>query len=295
LILNGGKPMTDLTDEQRAYLNAQYMPRQAVPNADDYLAAAAERSAMARNRLGGQIDLPYGDSERQTLDVFPASRPDAPVHVFIHGGYWRALDKSFYSEMAEPLVAAGATVVLPRYDLCPNVSVTEIVAQMRQAMSWVYHSIAHYNGDPEKVYISGHSAGGHLVGMMLATDWKREADIPNTLIKGAVPISGLFDLSEHVNVDVQEEVRLTAEEIQHVSPVNLMPVARCPVVVAVGGGEPDLFHWQSLIYAAHLRRAGINAEVRSIGDDNHFDITDRLAIADDPLTQVIKAQMGLAV
>lgn len=282
-----------MSQAERDDLNQQYMPRISVPDAETYLEKAAARSAEARDRLHCLIDVPYGETTGQTVDIFPAENPDAPVHVFIHGGYWRALDKSVYSEMAEPLVAAGATVILSNYDLCPAVTVTEIVRQTRRCLAWVYGNARAYNGDRDRIHISGHSAGGHLVGMMIATDWQQEAGLPNDLIKTAAPLSGLFDLTRHRDTDVQADVNLTVEETRTLSPILLPPVARGPVLVAVGGGEPDLFQWQSLAYTAHLRFNRIKAEFMPLGTDHHFNVTDRLAHPDDPLTRALIAQMEL--
>ncbi len=282
-----------LSAAQRKHLNAQYMPRQAVPNAETYLENAAKRSATARKKLKGHIDIAYGDTEGQTLDIFAASQPKAPVHVFIHGGYWRALDKSFYSEMATPFVKAGATVVLLNYDLAPKVSVTQIVAQMRRAMVWIYKNIKTYNGDRTNIHVSGHSAGGHLAAMLISTDWKAEAKIPNTLIKSSTLISGLYDLTDHRETEVQADIKLSAKEVKTMSPVRFPPVAKGPALVALGGAEPDLFHWQSLCYAAHLRLHHVSASVLEMPGDNHFDITDRLARASDPLTKAMLRLMAL--
>ena len=264
-----------------------------VPDADDYLQRSGERSASVRAELDCEIDVPYGDTPGQTLDLFPARAKNAPIHVFIHGGYWRALDKHIYSHVAGPMVAAGAAVVLVNYDLCPAVRITDIVDQVRRSIVWTHENSAKLNGDPEKIYVSGHSAGGHLTGMMAATDWASEAGLPRDLIKGTVPLSGLFDIEPHRHTDIQAEIRLTADEAKAMSPMYFAPVATGPALVAVGGGEPDLFHWQSLAYAAHLRLHGIKAEYLSVGDDNHFAITDRLGDADDPLTRALIAQMGL--
>lgn len=274
----------------REEFNYQYMPRMTVPNAEDYLEAAARRSEKARKKLGGKIDVAYGDTPGQTLDIFPAAEKKAPVHVFIHGGYWRALDKSFYSEMAVPMVAAGATTVLVNYDLCPAVTVTEITDQVRRALVWVHKNIGRYNGDRKRITVSGHSAGGHLVGMMVATDFASLAGLSNALIKTSIPISGLFDLRGHRETDVQADIHLTVKEAKAMSPMLLPPVATGEVLIAVGGAEPDLFHWQSLAYAAHLRLNGIKAEYMSMGTDNHFDITDRLAKPSDPLTKALIAK-----
>ena len=283
----------ELDQKDIDHLNMQYLPRLTVPDADAYLERSAERSEAVRNELDCEVDVAYGDTPGQTLDLFPARAKNEPIHVFIHGGYWRALDKHFYSHVAGPMVAAGAAVVLVNYDLCPAVRITDIVDQVRRSIVWTHENSAKLNGDSEKIYVSGHSAGGHLTGMMAATDWAEEAGLSRDLIKGTAPLSGLFDIEPHRHTDIQAEIRLTADEAKAMSPMYFAPVATGPAIVAVGGGEPDLFHWQSLAYAAHLRLHGIKAEYLSVGDDNHFAITDRLGDADDPLTRALIAQMGL--
>ena len=282
-----------LTKAQIKAINFQYLPRLTVNNAEAYLQKSAARSARLRKKIACQIDVPYGDTPGQTLDIFPAARKGAPVHVFIHGGYWRALVKDIYSHIAGPMVAAGATVVLPNYDLCPQVRITDIVHQMRRAIAWVYKNIAKHNGDPKKIYVSGHSAGGHLTGMMIATDWSKEGRLPKDLIKGSAPLSGLFDIEPHRHSQLQPDIRLTAKEAKAMSPMYLPPFAKGPSIIAVGGAEPDLVHWQSLEYAARLRLHRIKAEYVSAPHANHFTITDRLGNARDPLTRALIAQMGL--
>jgi arylformamidase len=282
-----------MTPDQVRELNLQYLPRLTVKNADDYIRASAERSARARRRLNCELDVAYGDTAGQILDVFPAARKGAPVHVFIHGGYWRSLDKHIYSHVAGPMVAAGAAVVVPNYDLCPAVRITDIVGQIRRAIAWVYRNIGRYNGDRKRIYVSGHSAGGHLTGMMMVTDWAGEFGLPEDLIKGTAPLSGLFDIEPHRHSQLQEDLRLTAREARAMSPMYLRPTMRGTSIVAVGGAEPDRFHWQSLEFAARLRLHGVRAEYVSTPGDNHFDITDRLGSARDPLTRALIAQMGL--
>ena len=282
-----------LTKAQIKDINFQYLPRLTVTNVEEYLQKSAARSTRLRKNLSCQIDVPYGDTPGQMLDIFPAARKGAPVHVFIHGGYWRSLDKGIYSHIAGPMVAAGATVVLPNYDLCPQVRITDIVQQMRRAIVWVYKNIAKHNGDPKNIYVSGHSAGGHLTGMMISTDWSKEGQLPKDLIKGSAPLSGLFDIEPHRHSQLQPDIRLTAKEAKAMSPMYLLPLAKGPSIVAVGGAESDLFHWQSLEYAARLRLCGIKAEYVSTPGDNHFGITDRLGNARHPLTKALIAQMGL--
>ncbi len=284
---------TALTPSELHELNLQYLPRLTVKNVEGYLERSAARSARLRRKIDCEIDVAYGNTAGQKLDVFPARRKGAPVHVFIHGGYWRSLDKHVYSHVAGPMVAAGATVILVNYDLCPKVNITEIVRQVRRSLVWTWRYVARYNGDRKRIHVSGHSAGGHLTGMMLATDWKKFAGLPNDLIKGSAPLSGLFDIRPHRLSQLQPDIRLTQKEAVAMSPMFLPPVAKGPSIVAVGGIEPNLFHWQSLEYAARLRLHGVRAEYVSTPGDNHFDITDRLGNAHDPLTKAMIAQMGL--
>ena len=160
-------------------------------------------------------------------------------------------------------------------------------------MVWIHKNIRRYNGNRGAITVSGHSAGGHLTGMLAATDWQDQAGITNKLVKSIAPLSGLFDIEPHRHTDLQPDIRLTAREAKLMSPMNLPPVTTGEALVAVGGEEPDLFHWQSLQYAANLRAHGVAAEVLSMPGDNHFTITDRLGRSRDPLTQRILASMGL--
>ncbi len=283
----------NLTDEQRQALNVQYLPRLTVTNADELLANAGRRSAAVRDRLNCQIDIAYGDSDLQTLDVFPAERAGSPVHVFIHGGYWRGLDKSIYSEVAAPMVAAGAAVVLPNYDLCPAVTIPDIVGQVQNAIAWVHANIAGHNGDPERIHISGHSAGGHLTGMMMATDWNAQFGLPKDLIKGATPLSGVFAIEPLGHTDLQTDIRLTPEIVGSCSPQNLEMHFSGPVICAVGGGESDEFKRQSGDFTAKCQALGLACDYVETGDDDHFAIVDRLGDGDAAFTRSVIAQMGL--
>ena len=199
-----------LSPAQIRDINQQYLPRLSVPNADALVQASERRSARVRSQLACDLELAYGDTAGQVLDVFPASDKNAPVFMFIHGGYWRArdLNRQTYSHVAKPFVQAGATVVLPDYDLCPDVRVTDIVNQVRAAFVWTYKNVRKFNGNPRSIYVCGHSAGGHLTGMLHATDWKKLAGIPNTAIKGAAPLSGLFDIEPHRYSQLQDRLHL---------------------------------------------------------------------------------------
>ena len=281
---------------QIKYLQNQYLPRLSVKDADIYLRKSEQKSKKIRNKLSGVLDISYGNSPLQKLDIFPSEKKRSPVNVFIHGGYWRApeIEKRTYSFIAKPLVSAGATLVVPNYDLCPSVNITTIVQQMRNAIKWVYKNIEKYNGDPKRIFISGHSAGGHLTAMMAATDWSRNEGLPKSLIKGIAPLSGLFDLETHRHLPLlQPDLKLTKQEVETMSPMYHTPIFKGKAIVAVGEKEPDLFHWQSLRYTALLRYFGISAEFMSMPSDNHFSITDRLGRRNDILVRALLRQMDL--
>lgn len=287
---------TKLSKKEITTLNLQYLPRLTVKDSDKYLEQSQKRSARTRNKLNCLLDVSYGSSTGQTLDVFPAKKKNAPVHIFIHGGYWRAaeIQKDTYSHIANPLTTAGATVIIPNYDLCPKVTISEIVTQMRQLVKWVYKNIHRYKGDNKKIFVSGHSAGGHLTAMLAATDWSQEGRLSKSLLKGIAPLSGLFDIEPHRHLPLlQCDLKLTANEAKAMSPMHLTPNFTGTSIIAVGETEPHLFHWQSLSYAAHLRKHSIKTTYFSTPNDNHFSITDRLGNNRDPLTQALIKQMGL--
>ena len=203
-------------------LERQFNPRVAVPNHGEQIAARSEASARVRERLKAELDLRYGPGPKETLDIFPAAVDSAPVQLYVHGGYWRANDKSDVSFMAEPLVAAGATVVLINHDLCPDVGVGDIVEQVRRAIAWTYRHKAEHGGDPDQIYISGNSAGAHLCAMALAHDWEAKG-LPADLIKGATLITGVYDLEPVLHISVNQDVRLDPEAARRLSPMFLPP------------------------------------------------------------------------
>jgi arylformamidase len=285
----------NLSDEEIEALNVQYLPSRTVPNMAEYTENAAMRSAAVRDATGGLIDIPYGDSDLQKVDIFPAASPKAPVLVFIHGGYWRAGDKSSFSEIAPVFNNAGATVVLPNYDLCPAVTIPDIVGQIRNCLKWIHENISLYNGDPEQLFLAGHSAGGHLTAMMMATDWTKFHDLPSNLLKGAIPLSGLFDIMPHRYTDLQPDIHLSREDALRTSPQNLDLFCDCPVICAVGGGEPESFLRQSREFTDKCTAAGLECTYLPLDADNHFDIVNRLHDPKDRLTLAIIRQMGLHV
>ena len=153
-----------------------------------------ESARSARRDLAHERQIHYGPTVDEFIDIFPSETPNSPVLVFIHGGWWRAMLSSDFHMVARGPVSLGMTVVMVNYSHCPKVSISEITRQNRAALAWTYHNISRFNGDPEAIFVSGHSAGGHQVGMLSVTDWVGAYGLPSDVIKGGIPISGLFDL-----------------------------------------------------------------------------------------------------
>jgi arylformamidase len=274
-------------------LERHFDPQKSVP---DHARWAEERntaSQRVRKSLKSFFDVPYGDPPRRVSDIFPAAKPEAPVLIYFHGGYWRSGSKEQNCHFAELFVNAGATVVVVEYDLCPSVTVTDIVGQARAAIAWAYRNISRYNGNPAKLYISGLSAGGHLVAMALAHDWEKDG-LPRDLIKGATAISGVYELDAVLHLDVNKEIRLTPESARVNSPFVHPPLPRAPLIVAVGGAEPRGWQEQSKKFFALCKERGVSCEYVEIPGAHHYSIGLHLADADSPLAAAILAQAGLA-
>src|SRR5207245_9760578 len=200
-----------------------------VKDAPEWLERYARESAKARAELSCRLDVAYGASPGETLDVFPApgSTP-APVHVFIHGGYWHRLDKADFSFVARGLLPAGATVVVINYALIPTVQMAELVSQCRASIAWVHRHAASFGGDPTRIFVSGHSAGGHLVAMAMSTDWKAFGGLPADVIKAGCGIGGLYDLEPIRLCYLNAVLTLTPEDARRHSPVPPPPARSRP-------------------------------------------------------------------
>ena len=274
-------------------LELEFNPRATVQNLDERLAASAAASAAARARLDCVLDVRYGPGKKETLDIFPAAGSgSAPVQIFIHGGYWRAMDKSDYSFIADVFQPAGATTVIINYDLCPAVTLDTIVEQSNRSIAWTWRNIAEYGGDPERLHVSGNSAGGHLTAMALAHDWEAEG-LPADIIKGAVPVTGVMDCEPVLDITVNEEVRLDPETARRLSPLRNPPQRALPLLIAVGGAEPPLWIKMSEDYAALCRGHGIECEYLEMPGQDHFDISRAIGDPESPLARAMVRMMGL--
>lgn len=280
-------------DYDQAALNKAYDAGGSVPDLDAYIRGYAVDSARVREELPGPRDVAYGPHRDQLLDVFPAKTKGGPVILFIHGGYWRRLTKDENSFSAKALVPLGATVAVNTYSLCPHVHLDVIVRQCRDAVAHVYRHAADWGADPGKLYVMGHSAGGHLTGMMLGTDWVGEYGLPGDVIKGGAPISGLFDLRPVRRSHVQEWLDLSEAGAERNSPLFHLPPPNCPVIVSWGEKDPEGFHDQSRAYIAALENNGNPLTEIVLPGLDHFAAGNQLMDARSPLTQAIAKMAGL--
>ncbi len=276
-----------------AWLDAQYNNRARIPEHPQIFERWTSASELARDRSLCLLDLAYGDGPGETLDVFPAARNGAPVLVFIHGGYWRALDKRDLSFVAPAFQQAGAMVVLPNYALCPAVTIEQIALQLTRALAWTWRHAAEHGGDPSRIVVAGHSAGGHLAAMLLACDWaKVGADLPPGLVASALSVSGLFDLEPLRHTPfLAPDLRLTEVTVPRLSPAT-WPAPRGPLVAVVGGDESEEFHRQNRL----IRQAWGEAVVpvcEAIPGTNHLSVMHDLADAGTRLHRLALGLLGL--
>ena len=261
----------------RDFLSREYNNRELVPDHGQFFARWAEHSARARATMTCYLDREYGPAPGEKLDIFPARKGDGSVLMFIHGGYWRSLDKRDFAYLAPAWVDAGVSLVVVNYDLCPRVTIEEIVRQMLRASAWLYHHAEEYGMDEERLFVSGHSAGAHLTAMMMAALWPvLDARLPRDLFKGGLAISGIYDLRPMVMVDfLNTDLRLDEAAALKVSPAFLPPATRAPVYTCVGGIESSEFKRQNALLSQRWRSA-VAGDIPMPGH-HHFSVVDELA------------------
>lgn len=274
-------------------LGRDYNNRELVPDHEQYFARWAEDSARARSTMICYLDRDYGPGAREKLDIFPARKGDGSVLMYIHGGYWRSLDKRDFSFLAPAWVDAGVSLVLVNYDLCPNVTIAEIVRQMLRASAWLYRHAEEYGMDEDRLFVSGWSAGAHLAAMMMAAMWPVfDARLPKDLYKGGLAVSGIYDLRPLVGIDfLDPDLRLDEASALKVSPAFMPPATRAPVYTCVGGLESPEFKRQNSLLAQRWKSA-VSGDIPMPGY-NHFSVIGELANPASTLFAGTKRMMKL--
>ena len=288
-------------DYDQAGLDAEYDNRAKVPNTLAMLTSFAERSADTRKSMTGHLGIAFGSDSEETLDIFlpiNSSGGLAPIQFFIHGGYWKMMTKEDFSYVACAFTPKGCATAVVNYGLIPSIDMDELVRQCRAGLGWVCRNAESFGGDPDRIFISGHSAGGHLVAMMMATHWPgfdaQSPALPRDLIKGGCGISGLYDLEPIRLCFLNEDLKLSKKVADRNSPVQLWPAGPAPLVLAVGGEEGPEYLRQSEDLAAAWRHHGIDVDVVVQEGHDHFTIVEQLSVADSKLSKMILNQMGCA-
>jgi arylformamidase len=272
-------------------LDAQYNLQNSVPDFQQYVEFYEKRSREARGRLDCRLDVLYGPTLAERLDVFPSMRAGAPVLIFIHGGYWYRFSSKEFSFVARGPISAGVATVVTDYALCPKVTLEEIVRQSRAAVAWVYKNAEGFGGDRARIYVSGHSAGGHLTAMLALTDWEGDYGLPADVIKGVFPISGLFDLRPFPYTYLQPKLQLTWGEVLRCSPILHIPKSAPSLLVAYGEEETREIHRQSEDFLAAWKAKDLQGNALSLTGKNHYDVMDGFLDADSPLCSALLRQM----
>ena len=270
-------------------LDAQYDLENTVENISLYANFYAKESEKVRAKLEHRLDVPFGSTLAEHLDLYPA--PDlkhpAPILVYLHGGYWRSRTSKEFGFVARVPASRGVATVLVNYALCPKVTIDEIVRQVRAAVVWTYGNATSFGGDPERIHVAGHSASGHLTAMLLTTDWEGDYGLPKDIVKGACTISGLVDLAPFPYTFLQPKLQLTWDQALRNSPILHLPDEAPPLIVAYGEDEPPELRRQSEAFFAAWRAKGLTGDLLPLPNKNHYDVIDGFLDAGSPLCSAI--------
>ena len=272
------RPPSRLTEFDPQRLGRMYNNRDLVPDHAAYFERWRAASAALRAGADCELDVAYGESASEQLDVFRTAAARAPVLVFIHGGWWRSLDKADHSFVAPAFTHGGVCVVVPNYALCPAVTIPDIVLQMVRALAWTWRHVARFGGDPRRITLAGHSAGGHLASLLLNCDWRAVGDdLPADLVTRALSVSGVYDLEPIMHTPfLQQDLRLTHAQVRRASPAWQRPRDRRRLYAAVGAAESAEFVRQQQLLRECWGERSVPVSERLPGL-NHFDVVDALA------------------
>ena len=274
-------------------LDAQYNNQLAAPLFRDHIRRYRELTGLAKSALACTENIAYGEGAQERLDIYRPARSGAPVQVFIHGGAWRQLDKDDSGLAAPAFVGAGAMLVALSFGRVPDVPVGTMVDQVRRAIVWLWHIVQAYGGDQNKIFISGHSSGAHLVSQCLSADWPGQFGCPADVIKGATFISGLGDL-EPVRLSYRNRLlQLDEQAVKRLSLVHQRPTVSCPLLAVYASGDTAEFRRQTREAGEYWRRQRLDAEIIEIAGRGHYDIMFDLADPQSRLFRACARQMGL--
>ena len=279
-------------DYDQEALDRQYDQRSLVPDANEYIARNARDSAEVRADLNCQLNIAYGPSKDETLDIFPAG-DKTPVIIYVHGGAWTRWSKDENSYQAPVFVNAGVAFVSVNFALAPQVSLDELVDQNRTTVKWIYDHARDFGGDPNRIYIGGHSSGAHVVGLLAVTNWAAGWHLPSNVIKGAIAVSGMYDL-EPVRLSSRNTyLHLDDAAVERNSTLRNLPDKMPPMIIAYGGQEQIEFQRQSREFAETLQARGDDCQLFFYDNNNHFEMAQEFANPTSPLTTAAIQMMGL--
>jgi arylformamidase len=269
----------------RATLDAAYNNSAAVADSAEWLADWRVRSMALRAMSGARLDVAYGQQARARFDYLPAGIPGAPLFVFIHGGYWQRNDKEIFSFVAEGPRAHGIDVAILGYTLAPTARLSDIAREIQQALTFLERNADQFGFSPEKIYAGGWSAGGHLAAVACL----------QPAVRGALAISGIFDLEPIALTYINDQLKLDQHEIEALSPLRLLRNGMAPLHLAVGGDELTELKRQSLSFKEMADSRGLPVALRTLPGHHHFSILDELAKADGMLTaELLRLVSGTA-
>jgi arylformamidase len=271
-------------------LEYQYNARAAVPGYDQIFDRWKAGSEAFRGEAECRLNIGYGPHPRETLDLF-LSGGGRGLHLFLHGGYWQALDKSYFSFIAEGLVQKGVDVAVCNYPLCPEISIAGILKAVQRACLFLWRNARRFGADGSRLTLSGHSAGGQLTAMLMATPWQQLApELPAGLCSAGVAISGLYDLEPLLHTTINRKLGLDRESARNNSPIYTQPVCRAPMLLVVGSDERPAFHRQMELFSRHRRGQELPVETLVVPGSNHFTVVEGLA---DPHSRLFESVLAL--
>lgn len=301
-ILVGADPVTGQEaeplvwlDMTQAKLDDAYNNRVYAPNMDRVVERVTFRNEQAKTRLGPPLEFKYGLGPMESLDVYRPDTDGGPINIYIHGGTWRFGTADQNVDLAETFVSSGANAVLLDFAAVEEVEegLSTLIRQVRDAVAWTYRNAGLFGGDPERLFVSGHSSGGHLAAAVLTTDWQQSYGLPENLVKGGLCASGLYDLEPVRRSWRNSYLHLDDSLVQALSPIRHIDHLAAPLVVAYGTFETPEFQRQARVFAAAVEAAGKSVELLTGRGFNHFEIRETLANPQGLLGYAALEQMGL--